>query len=298
MHIDKDGLELLERIERAKNIVFFTGAGVSTDAGIPDFRGKLGIYSSQTLQSDNKLPNEAIFQSSFFLKDQEPLFRLIKSIIPPTVKPTSFHCMLKVLDDLGKLRRVYTQNVDSLESLTGLKPERVVNAHGSIKESTCIDCKAKYNFEWLLAQLYIEESKRSDSSKIAPKCEACNGIIKPNIVLFDDPLPGNIFENLAGDIQACDLAIIAGTSLSVKPFSMIINYLLPTTCRFLVNNVEITNGNISDTECFYEHDFGQKSLDYFWNTSMQNFVSKIANKLDSVERLKKVEDDSESLKVL
>ncbi len=196
-----------------KNVVVMCGAGISTAAGIPDFRTpSIGLYYK--LRKYNLPYPEAIFESHQFRKDPAPFYGLVREIYPQRLKPTTTHKFFKLLDQQGILRRVYTQNIDALEFLTGLDEDKVTEAHGTFQRSYCVKCKKKYDLPWLKRQIFSPETNDG-----VPKCDDCNGVVRPDVVLFGEPLPSKFWARVDEDFRQCDLLLIFGTSLSVSPFN-------------------------------------------------------------------------------
>ncbi|KAK9447141.1 DHS-like NAD/FAD-binding domain-containing protein [Limtongia smithiae] len=193
----------------AKSIVVMVGAGISTAAGIPDFRSpKTGLYHN--LSRLNLPYAEAVFDIDYFRRKPEAFYMLAQELYPGKFRPTMFHSFLKLLEDRGVLRRVYTQNIDTLEEIAGVSPEKVVYAHGSFATNHCIDCHKE------MSKVDIEAFMKKDD---IPKCSRCGGYVKPDIVFFGENLPARFFKLLPGDLDAADLVIVAGTSLQVHPFA-------------------------------------------------------------------------------
>lgn len=204
--------EIISLVERSKNILVFTGAGVSTSSGIPDFRGEHGLYSS--VQKRYNLPYpEAVFDINYFKKDPLPFFDLSKPLIDADIKPSLFHRYIAHLESLQKIKLVVTQNIDMLHQKAGSK--KVVECHGSYQTATCISCQKQYLFD---------DIKESLAKGVAQYCQ-CGGVIKPDIVFFGEKLP-ELFYKILSDPPKIDLLIVAGTSLSVYPaVSLPISYL-------------------------------------------------------------------------
>ena len=195
--------KLQEYINNSNYIVFFGGAGVSTESGIKDFRGKNGLYKER----NNNYPPEYMLSHSCLLNNPELFFTYYRENMNSLkAKPNITHKYLKRLEDLNKLKVIITQNIDGLHTLAGNK--NVLEIHGSILDNYCMKCHKKYNKDYIF-----------ESSGI-PKC-SCGGIVRPNVILYEEKLP-NAF-NLAIDyIRKADLLIVAGTSLMVSPA----NYLV------------------------------------------------------------------------
>lgn len=219
--------QLLSDIEKKKykKIVVMTGAGISTAAGIPDFRSpKTGLYAN--LQKYNLPYPEAVFDISYLRENPDPFFMLAGEMYPTKFKPTTFHMFIKWISDLGCLKRVFTQNIDTLERIAGVPGELVVEAHGSFATSRCIDCKRTADKDAVEENVLVK--------KAVPKCEECGGIVKPDVVFFGEGLPERFFD-LLDDFDDVDLAIVAGTSLQVAPFNHLPDMVPLNVPRWLIN---------------------------------------------------------------
>lgn len=172
---------------KAKNVIVMTGAGISTAAGIPDFRSPgTGLYSNL---AKYKLPfPEAIFDISYFKKKPEPFYELAHELFPGKFLPTITHSFIHLLDAQGVLLRCFTQNIDTLERAAGLPGNRLVEAHGSFASSRCINCKEPVDSDWVKAHI---------DDRMIPKCELCTGLIKPDITFFGESLPERFFQQIS-----------------------------------------------------------------------------------------------------
>ena len=199
-------VQMLQKyIDESNNIVFFGGAGVSTESGIPDFRSKDGLYNQKY-----KFPPEIILSSTFFWSKTEDFYDFYKEKMNAlSAKPNIAHEYLTKLENEGKLKAIVTQNIDGLHQKAGSK--KVYELHGSINRNYCVGCGKFYNGE-----------KIFNSSKV-PRCE-CGNVIKPDVVLYGEPLNEEIVEGAIDVISKADLLIIGGTSLNVYPASSYINY--------------------------------------------------------------------------
>ena len=194
-----------EWIHESNNIVFFGGAGVSTESGIPDFRSKDGLYNQKY-----KYPPEFILSHTFFMNNPEEFFKFYKEKMNSLkYKPNITHIKLAELEKTGKLKAIVTQNIDGLHQKAGSK--NVYELHGSVLRNYCMNCGKFYNAE------YVFESNG------IPKC-TCGDIIKPDVVLYEEGLDDKTVLNSIKAIQNADLLIVAGTSLTVQPASGLINY--------------------------------------------------------------------------
>ncbi|XP_043536726.1 NAD-dependent protein deacetylase sirtuin-2 isoform X1 [Chiloscyllium plagiosum] len=213
--------------KKCEKIICMVGAGISTSAGIPDFRSPgTGLYHN--LQKYNLPYPEAIFETDYFKQHPEPFFALAKELYPGQFKPTVSHYFMRMLRDKGLLLRCYTQNIDTLERVVGLQDEDLIEAHGTFYTSHCTNrtCNKLYNLDWMKTQIF---------TKPLPKCEECNSVVKPDIVFFGDSLPQRFFATIESDFPKCDLLIIMGTSLQVQPFASLASRVSDTTPRLLIN---------------------------------------------------------------
>jgi len=204
-----------------RNVVVLCGAGISTSAGVPDFRSpSAGLYFKIRNIPDLPYP-EAVFDGGFFRSNPVPFYRLVREIYPERLEPTLTHRFYKLLDNKGILTRVYTQNIDALEFLPGLAAEKVVEAHGTFHRSYCTKCKKTYTLEWLKnAIFHPPQGERGEEG--VPRCEACGGVVRPDVVLFGEPLPDLFWSRARSDFPDCDLLITMGTSLAVAPFNSLV----------------------------------------------------------------------------
>lgn len=193
-------------IDQAKHIVFFTGAGVSTDSGIPDFRSTNGLYN-QTY----RYPPEEIISHSFFEENPEEFFRFYKDrMLYLDAQPNEVHRFIAECEKKGKSLGVVTQNIDGLHQKAGSK--HVYELHGSVLRNYCMDCSTFYSAE------YIKNSEG------IPRCQKCGGIIKPDVVLYEEGLSQAVVEGAVAAIQSANVMIVLGTSLVVYPAAGLIRY--------------------------------------------------------------------------
>ena len=192
-------------IEEANNIVFFGGAGVSTESGIKDFRSVDGLYNEKY-----DYPPEEILSHHFFMNNTKEFYKFYKDKLNClNIEPNICHNYLTKLEKKGKLKAIITQNIDGLHQKANSK--NILELHGTIYENYCMKCGKKY------------EAKKVFLSTNIPKC-TCNGIIKPNVVLYEEPLNENIINDTIKYISNADLLIVAGTSLTVYPASSFIRF--------------------------------------------------------------------------
>uniref|UniRef100_A0A8C1YDU3 NAD-dependent protein deacetylase n=1 Tax=Cyprinus carpio TaxID=7962 RepID=A0A8C1YDU3_CYPCA len=212
---------------KCKNIICMVGAGISTSAGIPDFRSPgTGLYAN--LQKYNLPYPEAIFQIDYFKKHPEPFFALARELYPGQFKPTVCHYFMRMLKDKGLLTRCYSQNIDTLERVAGLEGEDLIEAHGTFHTSHCVSflCRKEYSMDWMQTKIFSED---------IPKCDSCGSLVKPDIVFFGENLPARFFTSMKMDFPRCDLLIIMGTSLQVQPFASLVSRVSNSCPRLLIN---------------------------------------------------------------
>ena len=199
--------KLQELIDSCQRIVFFGGAGVSTESGIKDFRSKDGLYQ---LQSKYGVPYETMLSSTYFYMHTDTFYKFYREFMINTkAKPNNAHKYLAELEKRKNLT-VITQNIDGLHQMAGSK--NVLELHGSIHRNTCLRCHEHYSLEDILDM---------DST---PKCPHCGGLIKPDVILYEEGLDQDVTRDSINAISNADLMIIAGTSLRVYPASGLVNY--------------------------------------------------------------------------
>lgn len=198
-------MDLQEIIDKSRKIVFFGGAGVSTESGIPDFRSVDGLYNQKY-----KYPPEQILSHTFFVNKTEEFFDFYRDkMICPNAKPNTAHKVLAKMEKIGKLSAIVTQNIDGLHTMAGSK--KVLELHGCVNRNYCQKCGKMFDAEFIL------------KSKGIPRCE-CGGIIKPDVVLYEESLDDDVVSEAVREIRSCDTLIVAGTSLTVYPAAGMINY--------------------------------------------------------------------------
>ncbi|MCI8372117.1 MAG: NAD-dependent protein deacylase [Lachnospiraceae bacterium] len=201
-----DTVEKLKQwIEESSNIVFFGGAGVSTESGIPDFRSVDGLYHQKYSE-----PPETILSHSYYIRKTEEFYRFYKDkMLCLTAKPNAAHKKLAELEAAGKLKAVITQNIDGLHQAAGSK--KVLELHGSVHRNYCQKCQKEYDAEYVL---------ESDG---IPRCR-CGGELKPDVVLYEEGLDQGIMNESVRCISEADVLIVGGTSLVVYPAAGLVNY--------------------------------------------------------------------------
>ena len=202
----KDAVDELQKIiSESSNIVFFGGAGVSTESGIPDFRSVDGLYHQQW-----DYPPEVILSHSFFMKNPEEFYRFYRAKMLCEAKPNPAHNKLAALERTGKLKAVITQNIDNLHQMAGSR--NVLELHGSVYRNHCMKCSAFYDVEYI------------KSTQGVPRCPKCGEIIKPDVVLYEEALDSYVIQKSVRAIAQAEVMIIGGTSLSVYPAASLIDY--------------------------------------------------------------------------
>ena len=197
--------QLQEIISNSDNIVFFGGAGVSTESGIPDFRSVDGLYNQQY-----KYPPETMLSHTFFARHTGEFFDFYrKKMIIPAAKPNKAHSKLAELEQAGKVKAIVTQNIDGLHQMAGSK--MVLELHGSVKRNYCMRCKQFYDDLFILNSTGI------------PTC-SCGGVVKPDVVLYEEGLDNSTMQQTAHFISNADVLIVGGTSLVVYPAAGMIDY--------------------------------------------------------------------------
>lgn len=203
--MDENIRKLKELVDGSDNIVFFGGAGVSTESGIPDFRSVDGLYHQKF-----RYPPETMLSHTFFERHTGEFFDFYRAkMLALDAQPNAAHRKLAQWEREGKLKAVITQNIDGLHQAAGSR--EVLELHGSVHRNYCMDCRRFYDARFILA------------SQGVPRC-VCGGVVKPDVVLYEESLDGGTLERAVREISACDLLIIGGTSLAVYPAAGLIRY--------------------------------------------------------------------------
>lgn len=204
-----NSIEALSKlISKSKNLVFLGGAGVSTESGIPDFRGEQGINRILTTYGESA---ETVLSRSFFNTRHQKFYEFYRrEMLHVNAQPNEAHLALAKLESMGKLRAVITQNIDGLHQRAGSK--KVLELHGSVHRNYCISCGRFYSLEAVMALTSI------------PKCQGCGSLIKPDVVLYEEGLDEAILSQSIQAVKDADLLIVGGTSLSVYPAAGLIQY--------------------------------------------------------------------------
>ncbi|NLA84211.1 MAG: NAD-dependent protein deacylase [Clostridiales bacterium] len=199
---------LKELIDKSSDIVFFGGAGVSTESNIPDFRSEDGIYKAKSKYGYSP---EYMLSHTFFMKHTEEFYDFYRNqMIYKDAKPNPAHYALAKLEQDGKLKAVITQNIDGLHQQAGSK--KVLELHGSVHRNYCMRCSRAYSLDYIL------------SFESIPLCSVCKGIIKPDVVLYEEPLNSDVLHEAVTCIRKADMLIVGGTSLAVYPAAGLVEY--------------------------------------------------------------------------
>ena len=204
-----DANSLKDLIANHNNIVFFGGAGVSTESNIPDFRSSTGLFSQKL---NKQFTAEQLVSHTFFVRYPEEFFEFYKDkLIYPNAKPNNAHIALAKLEEMGKLKAVITQNIDGLHQMAGSK--NVLELHGSVHRNYCTKCGKFFDLESML-----------NLGGNIPYCDNCGSIVKPDVVLYEEALDSDVITKTISAISNADLLIIGGTSLAVYPAASFIDY--------------------------------------------------------------------------
>ena len=205
-------IRVKEVLDRSEKVVFFGGAGVSTESNIPDFRSEAGLYKAM---NDYGYSPEHMLSRTFFMNHTEKFYDYYKkNLIYPDAEPNKAHLALAKLEEEGKLTAVVTQNIDGLHQKAGSK--NVYELHGSVLRNICMDCGAKYDLDYIMDE--------GNCHNGMPYCEKCGGLVKPDVVLYEEPLDDAVIMGAVKAISEADTMIVGGTSLVVYPAAGLINY--------------------------------------------------------------------------
>jgi NAD-dependent deacetylase len=209
MTYEEKTAELARRMSKSHRIVAFTGAGVSTESNIPDFRSAGGVYDS--ISRAYGRPPEVLLSHDFFMEHTDIFYDYLrKYLIFPDAEPNDGHRVLAALERAGRLSCVVTQNIDGLHSKAGSKA--VCELHGSLYRNTCMHCGRSYGLDYILG------------CEGVPKCKSCGGTIKPDVVLYGEQLESDVVDRAVKEIGRADMLLIMGTSLAVYPAAGLIDY--------------------------------------------------------------------------
>ncbi|MDO7908134.1 NAD-dependent protein deacylase [Paenibacillus sp. JX-17] len=200
---------LLSWIQNSSSIVFFGGAGTSTESGIPDFRSAAGLYQTEV---HSPYPPEVMLSRSFFTEHPEVFYDFYKSkMLHPDAQPNGCHRLLVRLEREGRLKAVITQNIDGLHQAAGSR--HVLELHGSVHRNYCMSCSRNYSLQEVM-----------NSPELVPRCSVCGGMIRPDVVLYEEELDQHTLYSSIDAITKADLLLVGGTSLTVYPAAQLITY--------------------------------------------------------------------------
>lgn len=259
-------LNIIDQIKSGKisKVVVLSGSGVSTITGIPDFRSKGGLYDTlkpdiltATTKQKRMLLNDPtmVVNYKLFKENQFPYLEVRKPFILGSFQkrwsPSISHFFFKILEDRGLLQRLYTQNIDGLDNLTGMSNELIVQLHGSITQISCEFCGAEYDKNKFISKLQMNIRNIYDPTDMSSPqisthihCENCGSAgIKPSTVMYGRKIPNSVYKNLNEDLASVNLLIVVGTSLSVSPACEFVNAVKPSVHRLVVNN-EVVGENL------------------------------------------------------
>jgi NAD-dependent deacetylase len=201
--------KLKELVRESNSIVFFGGAGTSTESNIPDFRSESGLYKTS---SGYSYPPELMLSHTFFVNNTEEFYSFYRSkMIYKDAKPNMTHYALTKMENEGKLKAILTQNIDGLHQMAG--STNVLEIHGSIHRNYCLNCGKKFDLNYII-----------NSPAIVPKCDACKGIVRPDVVLYEEQLNMEVWNKAIHYVSNADVLIIGGTSLVVYPAASLLEY--------------------------------------------------------------------------
>ncbi|KAF7422504.1 Sir2 histone deacetylase Hst2 [Pleurotus ostreatus] len=253
---------------KCKNITLMLGAGVSTSAGIPDFRSpETGLYAN--LARLNLPYPEAVFEINFFRRNPTPFYTLAQELYPGKFRPTITHSFIKLLANKSLLHTCFTQNIDTLERRAGIPAQKIIEAHGSFAKQRCIRCKIEFDDDSMKEHVLLGK---------VPKCETCGGYVKPDIVFFGEDLPPE-FINAIPRLADSDLLIVLGTSLTVRPFASLAGMVEKDCPRVLINLERVG-------------DFGSRSNDVILLGKCDEVVRDLAKALGWEEELERAWEET------
>ncbi|KXJ93862.1 DHS-like NAD/FAD-binding domain-containing protein [Microdochium bolleyi] len=264
---------------KATNIVAMTGAGISTAAGIPDFRSPgTGLYNN--LARLNLPHPEAVFEIDFFRENPAPFYVLARELYPGNFSPTIAHAFIALLARRNLLRMLFTQNIDCLERAAGVPGDIIVEAHGSFASQRCIDCKAPFPDKEMREHVELGDP---------PSCTqpGCEGLVKPDIVFFGEQLPSTFFDNRHVPAEA-DLVLVLGTSLSVQPFALLPGMAREGVPRVLFNMQRVGDlgTRADDVLCLDTCDAGVRKLAEHlgWITELEEMWTRIVGEKEAARQ--------------
>lgn len=240
--------QFAEMIKECNNIVFFGGAGVSTESGVKDYRSRDGLYNTV---KEYGVPPETILSHTFFFEHTDIFYDFYRKYFAITAKPNNAHTSLAELEKMGKLKAVITQNIDGLHQKAGSK--KVIELHGTAKEFYCSECNKKGDSDKIIKEITNEN---------IPKCSVCGGVMKPKVVLYEEPLYDGVAEEAVKYVSNADMLIVGGTSLAVYPAATFVRYFRGKYI-VIINKTETDYDNNADLVI-------RENIGEFFKTTMDN----------------------------
>ncbi|ORZ33198.1 DHS-like NAD/FAD-binding domain-containing protein, partial [Catenaria anguillulae PL171] len=270
--------------QEVKKIVVAAGAGISTAAGIPDFRTPgTGLYDN--LQKYDLPEPEDIFCLEYFAENPKPFFHLAKELYPGTFKPTRTHFFLTLLSRRSLLHTLLTQNIDTLETLAGVPAHKIVHAHGSFATASCTSCRASHP---------PDHVRRAIFASLVPECTQCSqGVVKPDIVFFGEALPEAFFKAMQSQVPEADLLLVLGTSLKVAPFNMVVDEVGVRVPRVLINRERVGECKHPGRGLDFDGKYQKFRRDVFVGESCDDAIEQLVERLGWTKDLDEVEREWE-----
>lgn len=228
--------DVVSLIRRSQRIIVLTGAGVSVSCGIPDFRSRDGVYARLSVEFPTLPDPQSMFDIHYFRRDPRPFFKFAKEIYPGQFKPSASHKFIRLIEQQGKLLRNYTQNIDTLEEVCGL--QRVINCHGSFSTATCTKCGHRVRAQQIKEDIF---SQRIPLCPICPADSFEMAVMKPDIVFFGEGLSDEFHSAMSEDKDQCDLLLVMGSSLKVRPVALIPSSIAASVPQILINREPLSH---------------------------------------------------------
>ncbi|XP_050441297.1 NAD-dependent protein deacetylase sirtuin-1-like isoform X1 [Adelges cooleyi] len=262
--------DVIRLLKTSTRIMVLTGAGVSVSCGIPDFRSHNGVYARLATEFPDLPDPQSMFCIDYFRKDPRPFFKFAREIYPGQFKPSPSHQFIRALEKKGRLLRNYTQNIDTLEQVVGI--EKVIECHGSFATASCTQCGHKVSADIIKPDVFEQRIPR------CPICVDGNGIMKPDIVFFGEGLPDSFHKAIEEDKNNCDLLIVIGSSLKVRPVARIPSMLSKRVPQILINRERLPHMNfdvelLGDSDVIVDHlcrMLGSDWSDIYWCKEQQS----------------------------
>ncbi|XP_014284161.1 NAD-dependent protein deacetylase sirtuin-1 isoform X1 [Halyomorpha halys] len=303
---------VVQLIKQSNKIIVLTGAGVSVSCGIPDFRSKDGVYARLAVDFPNLPDPQAMFDITFFRQDPRPFFKFAKEIYPGLFQPSPSHRFIKMIERHKKLLRNYTQNIDTLERVAGI--ENLIECHGSFATATCTKCGHKVSSHEIKETIFEQNIPYCTKCSTSETGDNVKGIMKPDIVFFGEGLSDTFHDTMALDKDQCDLLIVIGSSLKVRPVALIPSSLPGDVPQVLINRERLPYMNfdvelLGDSDVIIDHlcrelggDWSQvcwrdKPVTVCTELDVQAFTSDSSDSGSSEEETEEASKESEVSKV-